>query len=146
MFFWGIILMVGGALAALISFLSNLNVFADIAALGFGKWINVFFLPQYLTGEKIAFFIGALLVLVGIVLFFVGKARMKKAGADASEQKSVKFFRDLKGEFRKITWPTKKATARNTAVTLVMCAIMGIIICLIDLGLGQLIKLMLKLG
>ena len=143
MFFWGIILMVGGALAALISFLSNLNIFADIAALGFGKWINAFFLPQNITGEKIAFFVGVALVVIGIVLFFVGKARLKKAGADAANQKGVMFFRDLKGEFRKITWPTKKATARNTAVTLAMCAIMGVIICLIDLGLGQLIKLML---
>ena len=143
MFFWGIILAVGGALAALISFLSNLNIFADIAALGFGKWINNFFLPQNITGEKIAFFIGVALVIVGIVLFFVGKARLKKAGEDAGQQKGVKFFRDLKGEFRKITWPTKKATARNTAVTLAMCVIMGVIICLIDLGLGQLIKLML---
>ncbi len=141
MFFWGIILMVGGALAALISFLSNLNIFADIAALGFGKWINAFF--KYITGEKIAFFIGVALVIVGLILFFVGKAQMKKAGADAANQKGVKFFRDLKGEFRKITWPTKKATARNTAVTLAVCAIMGAIICLIDLGLGQLIKLLL---
>ncbi len=141
MFLWGIILMVGGALAALITFLSHLNIFSDIAALGFADWFQRFF--QHVTSQKIAFFIGVLLVIVGIVLFFVSKSRMKKAGEDVGNVKSVKFFRDLKGEFRKITWPTKKATARNTAVTLAMCAIMGIIICLIDFALSQLIKLML---
>ncbi len=143
MFFWGIILMIGGALAALVTFLSNLNIFADIAALGFGKWINLFFRPENLTGEKLAFLIGVALIAIGIILFFVGKARAKKAGEDAANQKGVKFFRDLKGEFRKITWPTKKATARNTAVTLAVCVLMGAVICLIDLGLGQLVKLLL---
>ena len=143
MFFWGIILMIGGALAALVTFLSNLNIFADIAALGFGKWIDLFFRPENLTGEKLAFLIGVALIAIGIILFFVGKARAKKAGEDAANQKGVKFFRDLKGEFRKITWPTKKATARNTAVTLAVCVLMGAVICLIDLGLGQLVKLLL---
>ena len=32
MFFWGIILMIAGALSALVNFLGNLNIFADIKA------------------------------------------------------------------------------------------------------------------
>lgn len=144
MFFWGIILTIAGALTVLVSFLSSLNIFADMSALGFGDWLNRFFAAENLTGKKIAFFIAAVLLVVGIVLFFVGKARNAKAGeSDAATQKSVKFFRDVKGEFKKITWPTVAATTRNTGVTLVVCALLGAFICLIDLGLGQLIKLML---
>lgn len=144
MFFWGIILMIAGALAALVSFLANLNIFADIQALGLDAWIARFFAAANITGEKIAFFIGAVMLVAGLIMFIVGKVRRAKNGeTDKASEKGVKFFRDLKGEFRKITWPTMAATTRNTGVTLAMCAIMGIIICLIDLGLGQLIKLML---
>ncbi len=143
MFFWGIILMIAGALSALVTFLSNLEMFGDIKALGWDAWIARFFASANITGEKIAFFIGVILVIAGLVMFIVGKIRMKKTGeADKTTEKGGKFLRDLKGEFRKITWPTVAATTRNTAVTLVMCAIMGVIICLIDLGLGALIDLL----
>ncbi len=143
MFFWGIILMIGGALAALVTTLSNLgDMIADLQEFSFGEWLNRFF--AHITGEKVAFFIGAILVIVGLVMFIVGKARKAKTGeADKTSEKGIKFLRDLKGEFKKITWPTLAATTRNTGVTLAMCALMGIVICLIDLGLGQLIKLLL---
>ena len=144
MFFWGIILMIAGALSALVNFLGNLNIFADIKALGFGAWIARFFASGNITGKKIAFFIGVILVIAGLVMFIVGKIRMKKTGeADKATEKGSKFFRDLKGEFRKITWPTPAAATRNTAVTLAMCVIMGAIICVIDFGLGALIDLLL---
>ena len=143
MFFWGIILMVGGALAALVTFLSNLEIFGDIKALGWDAWIARFFAPENITGEKVAFFIGVILVIVGLVMFIIGKIRMGKTGeADKATEKGGKFFRDLKGEFRKITWPTMAATSRNTAVTFAMCAIMGVLICLFDLGLSALINLL----
>ena len=144
MLFTGIILAIGGVLAALVLFLSNLDTFSYMKALGFSNWLANFFVPKNITGAKIAFIVAVVLVIVGVVLYFVGKARTTKSGsADAASEKGFKFFRDLKGEFRKITWPTLNTTTRNTAVTLAMCAIMGVIICLIDLGLGQLIKLML---
>ncbi len=144
MLFTGIVLAIGGVLAALVLFLSNLHIFADMKTYGFGDWLARSFALEHITGKKIAFFIAILLVIVGIILYFVGKARAAKSGeTDAASEKGFKFFRDLKGEFRKITWPTLNTTTRNTAVTLAMCAIMGVIICLIDLGLGQLIKLLL---
>ncbi len=57
----------------------------------------------------------------------------------------LKYFRDLKGEFKKIIWPTFPAVVRNTLVTLGMCAFVGVIVALIDLGLGALVNLMLSL-
>lgn len=56
-----------------------------------------------------------------------------------------KFFRDLKGEFKKIIWPTKQTIVRNTAATLAMCAVIGLFVSLFDLGLSALIKLLLSL-
>ncbi len=60
----------------------------------------------------------------------------------SSEKKVGKFFRDTKGEFKKIIWPTFPSVVRNTGVTLAMCAVMGILICVVDLGLSALINLM----
>lgn len=147
MVFWGFILAVAALLTVLVTFLSSLNIFSDIGALGMGAWLSRFFKPEFLTAKKISFFIAVVLLVVGVVMFFVGRARAAKSGkTDAKTEKSMKFLRDLKGEFKKITWPTFPSVVRNTGVTLALCAVFGLIICLIDLGLGQLIKLLLTLG
>ena len=147
MVLWGLILTVGGFLTGLATFLDSTHIFADMSALGFGAWVARFFDPANLSGKKIAFYIGVVVLLVGVILMIVGSIKAKKTGEqDASTKKGAKFFRDLKGEFNKITWPTMPTVLRNTGVTLALCAIMGIIICVIDLVLGELIKLLISLG
>ena len=54
----------------------------------------------------------------------------------------VKYGRDLKGEFKKIIWPTIPQTVRSTLVTISMCIVVGIFIILIDAGLGKVIDLL----
>ncbi len=51
-----------------------------------------------------------------------------------------KYFRDTKGEFKKITWPTFPSVVRNTLVTLAVCAVLGILICAVDTALGALVS------
>ena len=51
-----------------------------------------------------------------------------------------KYFRDTKGEFSKITWPTFPSVVRNTLVTLAVCAILGVLILVVDLGLGATVE------
>ena len=65
-------------------------------------------------------------------------------GDSAKTEKAPKksWFTGLKSEFKKIIWPTLPTVVRNTGVTLAMCAVLGIAICLFDFGLGALIKLM----
>ena len=79
----------------------------------------------------------------------VDKSAEKKAAAKSKGpgrgNRFFKFFRDTKGEFKKITWPTFGAVARNTGVTLAMCAFIGVIVCLFDFVLSSLINLMLSL-
>ena len=43
-----------------------------------------------------------------------------------------KYFRDVRSEFKKITWPTKKQVWNNTLVVLVTVLIFGIIIWSLD--------------
>lgn len=148
MIFWGLVLLFGGLLSALIAFLTNLSGMIDaIGKLGFGAWIERFFTPQYFTGDKIFFLIGVVIIVVGLVLFIRGKIAAKKNGEnDATTRKAGKFLRDLKGEFKKVTWPTLPDVTRNTLVTLVMVAVVGVLVCLVDLGLSSLIQLLMSIG
>ena len=58
-------------------------------------------------------------------------------------QKIVHFFRDYKSEVKKIVWPGFKEVMKNTLIVLIMCLLAGILIWLIDFGLGQLLNLVL---
>ena len=148
MIFWGLVLLLGGLLSALISFLSNVTgMIAAIQKFEFSGWLTRFFTPAYLTSGKIWFFIGCATIILGAVLFIRGKIAAKKNGQnDATTQKAGKFLRDLKGEFKKVTWPTLPDVTRNTIVTLAMIAVVGVIVCLVDLGLSGLIDLLMSIG
>ena len=52
--------------------------------------------------------------------------------------KTIKrFFKDLKGEVKKITWPNAKEVLKGTLVTIVCIAIIGVVVFLVDLGLTK---------
>ena len=53
----------------------------------------------------------------------------------------VKFFKDYKGEIKKIVWPGPKAVVKNTVIVLIMCGLCGLFIWLVDFGLSALLKL-----
>ena len=44
----------------------------------------------------------------------------------------AKFFRDCKGEIKKIVWPTPKATFKNTGVVLVTILVVALFVFLLD--------------
>lgn len=72
-----------------------------------------------------------------------------KAGGKKSAKKpggAVKYFKDLKSEIKKVTWPSWRKVVNNTFVVLVgMCA-SGIVIFGIDSALTALINLAVKAG
>lgn len=147
MILWGFIMMAVGFLACLILFLSNLDLFSKLGQLGFGPYVDAFFAKQYLTSNKVIFMIALVALVIGVVLYFIARAKNKKAGVDnpVIPVKVKKFFRDTRGEFKKIVWPGLPTVVRNTVATLVMCALVGVIIVVIDLGLSTLINLLLSL-
>lgn len=55
----------------------------------------------------------------------------------------IRFFRDYRSEVKKIVWPGPKDVVKNTVIVLIMCAIIGAFIWLVDYGLGQLLSLIL---
>ncbi len=147
MIIWGFILLLVGVITCLVEFLGNLDLFSQIGQYGFGGYVARFFDKQYLTANKVIFLIAAVAAIVGLVLYLIGRAKNNKTDEKNPiiPAKVSKFFRDTRGEFKKIVWPGLPTVVRNTIATLVMCAIVGAIIVLIDLGLSALVDLLLNL-
>ena len=145
MILWGFIFLIGGFLTGLILFLSNLDLFSKMGALGFGGYVQAFFDKGNLTTAKILFLAAVVALVLGLVLYLVGRAKCREENNPVIPAKVTKFFRDTRGEFKKIVWPTFPAVMKNTGVTLAMCALTGVIIIVVDMVLGQLVNLLLSL-
>lgn len=147
MVFWGFVMWFVGAVAAVMSLLVGVRGIADALSLfGFTEYISRLVDMQYLTAKKIVFVLGLVLVIVGLIVYFIGRAKAKATGdTGKSGARAIKYWRDAKGEYKKITWPTFPAVVKNTGITLFVCALAAVVICLVDLGLSFLVDLLLKL-
>lgn len=85
---------------------------------------------------------------------------VKKAKSDSDSKKSKKsdkdkkksiferianWFKDLRKEFKRVTWPTKKTVFNNTLVVLAVVVIGSVFIGLVDLGFLKLINYLMNL-
>ena len=78
---WGFLLLVGGFIACLILFLSQIpGIFENMQNLGAG-YFSAFF--ANFSTEKLAFLVAAFLTVLGLVLYIVGLSRNK------DEKKSI---------------------------------------------------------
>ena len=57
-----------------------------------------------------------------------------------------KFFREIKSEIKKITWPATPTVFRNMAVTLVVIAVIGVFVFALDFGLNKLLGLIMEVA
>ncbi|MCD6585547.1 MAG: preprotein translocase subunit SecE [Desulfobacteraceae bacterium] len=55
----------------------------------------------------------------------------------------VQFFREVKVELTKVTWPSKKQTIGSTAVVIVFVFVIAFFLGMVDIGLSSLIRLIL---
>ena len=144
---WGFLLLVGGSIACLIFFLSQMTeIFGYIGKWGFGGYVEKFFDPANVTTEKVLFMITVALTILGLVLYIVG--RVKNKGAEKNPiipEKVKKYLRDTKGEFKKIVWPSFSTVVRNTGVVLAVCAVTAVVIIAVDLLCGWLVDLLVSL-
>ncbi|MBE5953462.1 MAG: preprotein translocase subunit SecE [Lachnospiraceae bacterium] len=58
---------------------------------------------------------------------------MSKDNKTSSPSLKRSWFQELKGEFAKITWPTKNALAKKSTVALIVSIIVGLLIAGIDM-------------
>ena len=58
----------------------------------------------------------------------------------------VQFFREVRAEWRKVTWPTRRETWITTVMVMIMVVITAIFFFVVDLGLSFGVTQILKLG
>ena len=74
----------------------------------------------------------------GVKVRMADAKEKSKPGLLARIRRSVK---DMRGEMKKVVWPTKKQTRNNTVVVLAFMLVMAVIIGLLDTGLSAVIRL-----
>ena len=143
---WGFLLLVGGFIACLIFFFSNMtDIFAYLGSLGFGGYVGKFFDPANLSTAKVVFMIALALAVLGLVLYIVGRVKNKGEKNPIVPVKVKKYLRDTKGEFKKIVWPYFSTVLRNTGVVLAMCAGTAVVIIAVDALCGWLVNLLVNM-
>ncbi len=70
----------------------------------------------------------------------------KKKSEKKQPNKVVKWFKDLKIEFKKVVWPSKKTVVNNTAVVLAVVTASAVFVGLIDTGFLKLLSLIYQQG
>ena len=64
--------------------------------------------------------------------------------ADNVYTRAVQFLREVKIELKKVTWPTRKQTLGSTAVVIVLVMIISVFLGLVDMSLGNLVRVVFK--
>lgn len=71
-----------------------------------------------------------------------GDKKSDKKKSEKKEQGKVgKWFHDLKVEFKKVVWPTKKTVVSNTSVVVGVIALSAVLVGLLDEGFLALLRL-----
>ncbi|MCM1488806.1 MAG: preprotein translocase subunit SecE [Firmicutes bacterium] len=71
-------------------------------------------------------------------------AAMKAAAAKKPKKSPIQYFKDVKSEFKKVSWPTRKQVFNNTVVVLVSIVVSGLGVWVIDFLFSTLRSLMLS--
>lgn len=59
-------------------------------------------------------------------------------------KKIFQFLKEVKFEFKKVTWPNRKETINSTIVVLIATAIITLFLYLVDVGLSRLVGIVIK--
>ena len=57
-----------------------------------------------------------------------------------------KFFKDVRGEIKKIVWPSVPTVFKNTGITLLAIFVIGVLVFVLDFGLNKLFGLIMELS
>lgn len=138
------------------SFGFSIATFINMCALyfGFPKYFD--YRPSSVGTKELATQLPFLLALIaaGVVMVLATVSMLVSDAAEVKESKGTKitipkrikkFFVDYKREIKNIVWPSRKTVLRNFVVVLVMCAVVGAYIWVLDFGLARLLEFVLSL-
>ena len=73
-------------------------------------------------------------------------AKKKENPFKAIGAKIKKFFKDFRGEWKKVTWPSGKTVLNHSSVVIVIVAIVGVAVLGVDTGLSAIIDALVSLA
>ena len=56
----------------------------------------------------------------------------------------MQFLREVKVELKKVTWPSRKQTIGSTVVVIILVLIVSLFLGVVDIGLSNLVRVVLK--
>ncbi|MFO7886204.1 MAG: preprotein translocase subunit SecE [Desulfobacteraceae bacterium] len=62
------------------------------------------------------------------------------SGRENFIQKGVRFFREVRVELKKVTWPSRKQAAGSTVVVIILVFIISAFLGMVDFGLSKLVQ------
>ncbi len=69
----------------------------------------------------------------------MARSKSTKKSGDSSNA-LVRYFRETRGEIRKVTWPTPQESRRLTAIVLAVTAVMALFLGILDFAFSNLIQ------
>ncbi|MFP4236008.1 MAG: preprotein translocase subunit SecE [Desulfonatronovibrio sp.] len=66
-----------------------------------------------------------------------------KGAVQAKFESAKEYLEEVKGELKKVTWPTRKETLSTALAVVVLVVIISVYLGIIDFGLSRLVKLIL---
>ncbi len=132
------------AIYTLVIALSSAGKFVDARPIILEKWVETAYTWVPLT-ISLVLFAG---FICGVAHLFVDDLIMvrESKGKRPILRRFIQWLRDYKSEIKKIVWPSLRDVAKNTLVVLVISAVIGIFIWLVDWGLGSLMEFISKIA
>jgi preprotein translocase subunit SecE len=59
-------------------------------------------------------------------------------------EKIIQFFREVRIEIKKISWPLRNETIASTSIVIIIVLVIGIFLGIVDVGLSRIIKIFLS--
>jgi preprotein translocase subunit SecE len=66
------------------------------------------------------------------------------AGIKAITEKVIQFFREVRIEIKKISWPQRNETIASTSIVIIIVLVIGLFLGIVDVGLARIIKIILS--
>jgi preprotein translocase subunit SecE len=59
-------------------------------------------------------------------------------------EKIIQFFREVRIEIKKISWPQRNETIASTSIVIIIVLVIGLFLGIVDVGLARIIKIILS--
>jgi len=63
-----------------------------------------------------------------------------------TENRVTRYFKEVRAEIRKVTWPTRQEVLRMSAIVMLVLLIASAFMALVDYGFSSLMRLIIQLG